>query len=598
MENSIVNTNKDSQEREDPSQCLAEEIESLENDNLSKRLVILSIKKPQTSENCIQESLLRSICGLENKIPKQISSFDEIYLRRCLELVQLSAFSDSLSTRDFSTISTFDLASFGIECPLLAEAGDVIITTDGDPILGTITRSQSMINILKSPLFQKFGAIDSDANLVSSLIDAGESVSSDFTSSSGGLCINSPQKLQKDMVVLGDLKYTSEPVHKRVFSVSSTTSTCSDQSSTSTFGAVSHGILQSTWYDGIPHFVFSLDDQREIYMANLLKVESTDDKILDYMYMFRSRTGGKKENEVYEKESNLVGKMKVSTSFTLCPNNTEVMETQFVLFGGSDWDTCVGELQTSSYTLGRNKGLSKKMGGVFRASHLSRQRTSSKFAGTSAILENSSWEPHQDSLNPLGGGVFQENYLPPNVELAAIIVKDHIHEVHEEPRIGGWGFNFLKKVESRKMSETDSTPFECCQRNSSDCSTSIDILIPAGFHGGPRTRNGGPSSLIKRWSSGGQCDCGGWDIGCPLTVLNTKMRKEGSPEADAPEDSKTFDIFVHGSKQGAPIMKMNVHNGLYYIHFQSPLSPLQSFSIAAAIIHTRSPALRPKVYRS
>lgn len=558
MENSIVNTKKDSREREDPSQCLAEERESLENDNLSKRLVILSIKKPQTSEDCIQESLLRSIYGLENKIPKQISSFDEIYLRRCLELVHLSAFSDSLSTRSFSTISTFDLASFGIDCPLLAEAGDVIITTDGDPILGTITRSQSMINILKSPLFRKFGAIDSDANFVrSSLIDAGESISSDFTSSSGGFCISSPQKLQKDMLVLGDHKYASEPVHKRVFSVSSTNSTCSDQSSSSMFGAVSHGILQSTWYDGIPHFVFSLDDQREIYMANLLKVESTDDKVLDYMYTFRSRTGSKKENEVHEKDSNLVGKMKVSTSFTLCPNNTEVMETQFVLFGGSDGDTCVGESQTSSHTLGRNKGLSKKMGGVFRASHLSRQRTLSKFVGTSAILENSSWEPHQDSLNPVGGGVFQENYLPPNIELAAIIVKDHIHEAREEPRIGGWGFNFLKKVESRKMSEPESMSFECCQRNSSDCSTSIDILIPAGFHSGPRTRNGGPSSLIERWSSGGLCDCGGWDIGCPLTVLNAKTRKEGSPEADAPEDSKTFDIFVHVSKVILRVLLLN-----------------------------------------
>lgn len=51
--------------------------------------------------------------------------------------------------------------------------------------------------------------------------------------------------------------------------------------------------------------------------------------------------------------------------------------------------------------------------------------------------------------------------------------------------------------------------------------------------------------------------------------------------------------------RGAPVMKMvNIHEGLYFIHFQSSLSALQSFSVAVAIIHTRTPALQPIVYRS
>lgn len=50
-----------------------------------------------------------------------------------------------------------------------------------------------------------------------------------------------------------------------------------------------------------------------------------------------------------------------------------------------------------------------------------------------------------------------------------------------------------------------------------------------------------------------------------------------------------------GSGHSAPTLRMvNVHDGLYLIHFQQPLSALQSFSIAVAIIHTRSPTLWPK----
>ena len=49
------------------------------------------------------------------------------------------------------------------------------------------------------------------------------------------------------------------------------------------------------------------------------------------------------------------------------------------------------------------------------------------------------------------------------------------------------------------------------------------------------------------------------------------------------------------SQHTAPTLRMEtVRDGLYFIHFQPPLSALQSFSIAVAIIHIRSPTLRPK----
>lgn len=621
MENSIINGEKDSQRIESLLQCLSKDVESAKDDNLSKRLVtkvnpghvpILSFRNSQSRDSCIEESFFQGICTLENQIPKQIVCFDEKYVRRCLELIHISSlkaasrnmgvFPDGLSSRDISNGSLFDMGRFFIECPSVAGTENVIVCDVGDSIIGSITGSKSMINILKSPLFRRSGALDRDVIFgKSSLVSDGESISSDFTSSPGGLCASTSKKLQKEMTVNGDHRYTSEPVHKRLVSISSTNSTISDMSS-STSGAISQGLLQCTWDNGFPRYVFSVDDQKEIYVANLMKVESPDDKVLDYIYTFHSK--GKKENDIHEKESALVGKMRVSTSITLGPNNTEFMETQFVLFGSSS-DHCVGEVQNSLHTLRKNKGLSKKVVDVFRATHSSKQRISSKHRQTSAILEDSSQDPFQEfcqNLDPQSEFVLSENHLPPNAELAAIIVKDHIHENHKEEKIGGWGMKFLKKLGSRQINESleVSKPPECCERNSGDCSTSLDILIPAGFHGGPRTRNGGPSSLTERWRSGGSCDCGGWDIGCALTVLKVKPSKnEGSPKADILKESKTFDFLIQGSKQGTSIMKMvNIHDGLYYIHFQSTLSALQSFSIAAAIIHTHSPTLRAKVYRS
>lgn len=56
-----------------------------------------------------------------------------------------------------------------------------------------------------------------------------------------------------------------------------------------------------------------------------------------------------------------------------------------------------------------------------------------------------------------------------------------------------------------------------------------------------------------------------------------------------------FISILQGSEHGPPAWRMlNVHDGLYFVHFQPSLSTLQSFAIAVAIIHAQSPALRPK----
>ncbi|XP_057478993.1 uncharacterized protein LOC130766278 [Actinidia eriantha] len=629
MEITPVKAEKDDKKEEDSVLIVSKDREFADDNSVTKRMVkkvnskgllTLNVKKIQRGEICIQESFIRHIRGLGTGVPKHIINLEEKYLRRCLELIYLSAskgvsyntprnlgssnmgiLSDSLSSLKIGTTYACDLAKFVPECPLGSGAGNCLNSPAEEWIVGSISGSKSIINILKSPLLRQFGVMESEINFArTNLIDTTKWVGSDFMSSPGCFSISSSRNLEKKPVIFEN-DISSERVHKRLGSVSSTNSTLSEHSSSSVSTDVIQGMLQCTWKAGFPHYVFSVDEQTEVYEANLFKNESPEDKVLDYIYVFHSRAGGKKEHGVHLNELDIVGKMRVSTTCSLCPNNSQTSETEFVLFGSDESSS--GEIQTSTHNHSKNKRLSKKMMKVFTTSQSLRERTSSKYVGTSVILENSSWNPCSNTYvnpNPIGTSNLSDDIPPPNLELAAIVVKDHIRGSHQVAETGGWGLKFLKKTETRQtIASMETSPSGCCLRNVGDCSTSMNILVPAGFHGGPRNRNGGPSSLIGRWSSGGGCDCGGWDIGCPITVLNTRpTTKEVSSRADIQGD-KSFELFIQGSVQGSPIMKMaDIHDGLYLIHFKSTLSALQSFSIAVAIIHTRTPALQPKVYRS
>ncbi|KAF5465861.1 hypothetical protein F2P56_015829 [Juglans regia] len=576
MEETFVNAREDFQAKEDSVHSLSEDRELSREDSLefseskSKELVrrinsphaiILNVKQPQLCTGCN----LRN-CVLERRIPKHMVSVDEKYLRHCLELININAskaarcngstnlrslkmgiLSDSLNPAKIRSRDTYDSASFIFECPLDSGAGGVVVSPAGQWIVGTIMGSKSMMNILKSPLFHPFGALDGNDNFRrSNLNDVRRSVCYDIVESPSGLSISSPQKLKKESPVTGSHKSGSDSVNKRLVSMSSTISTCPDQPSSSASASVSQGMLQCVWKGGLPHFVFSADDQGEAYIANLQKVGSTDDKAVDYIYSFYSRKAGQKDHRSCDNESHLVGKMKVSASFTICPDSSKIMETEFILYSSDA--NCGIETHTSNLSLRKNKGLSKKVVEVFRASHSSKQRTFSKFGGSGTMLENCSLESSVDTSNNLdeiGGAHKFENPFLPNFELAAIIVKDHLHDYHRE-ETGGWGLKFLKKRGPKQKIDSleASVPCESCARNTGNCSTSMDILIPAGLHGGPRTKNCGPSSLIERWRSGGHCDCGGWDIGCPLTILKTKLSKEENlPKLETQDECKLVDVF-------------------------------------------------------
>ncbi|KAK1395362.1 hypothetical protein POM88_014418 [Heracleum sosnowskyi] len=493
-----------------------------------------STEDSNVSNELIQRMKPEHILLLDSKVPKQFISFDEQYLRRCLEFIQISA--------DKPTSCSLD--------------SDVTVFTE----------TKNMIEILSSPLFHKLGSTIRDR---ASLIDLRNPKCSSFLSSPGESASAKSGKLEKEMVVHNNHPHVSDNVHKGVGPLSTPIASGAAQSSSFVPVTTSDWMLHNKGNHKCPHYVFSMDHHSDIYFANLLQVDSPNRKVTDYMYAFYVRAGKRKEDdEMCEQPFNLVGRMKVSTSITILSNGTEVKETSFVLFGFDDY--CVEEMQTRSHNLENSKGLSRKMSAVLKASRTFKQRRSMK-------LDVSR------SANTCQGARLEDHY-PPNLELAAIVVREQIPRTNNNVKIGGWGLKFLKSTGHRHVNASVETevPLQSRSHSDADCSTSIDIIIPASFHGVPRSKSSGPSSLIDRWISGGKCDCGGWDMGCALKILKTK-------QTEALHLAKTFDIFEEGSKKDSATMKMlNIHDGWYRVPFQSTLSALQSFSIAVAILHAQT----------
>ncbi|KAF9600968.1 hypothetical protein IFM89_014674 [Coptis chinensis] len=241
--------------------------------------------------------------------------------------------------------------------------------------------------------------------------------------------------------------------------------------------------------------------------------------------------------------------MNVTSSLTLCTDsdNPKVMETQWVLFGANAKE--FGNIACSDYILGKTKVSVNKMVDMFRPKHLPKHKSCSQFGTESYVREHISWEADTSSnVGRLGAKIFQAG--PPNVELAAIVLREEAHDSHQETVVGGWGLKFLQKARVRCANTSQVAPVssepsqESRLRDMGDCSTSMNVIIPAGAHGGPGTRNGGPSSLTERWRSGGHCDCGGWDIGFPLTVLTSRPSKEIWTNTNAEGEHNSLDLII------------------------------------------------------
>lgn len=443
--------------------------------------------------------------------------------------------------------STSDLGEFVVKCASAASPENVIISPVGQWILNAIEGNRKVKNLWRSSFYSHLGSLDSKMNLERAKPVAlrDKKLSEFLSSSSAQITPQEPEKygyLRKRRCASG--------VTDKMLVASSSRNSSSDQSTSSASSAVSKGLIHCIWNSGVPFFVFSVDDQGELYVASPCTEDSLDDNRPNYMYLFCSRRDIQTEQGWCSSDDvpDIVGEMKVVSSLALDSDNLKLVETEFVMFGASE-DSFRMAQNPPTPTTSKNKGLPKKVADVFRKNYHKRKSTK-KSADQSSKLEHFSHKTHLDMFGrskESGRDSHRDNRPPSNLELAAIVVKAYLHN-YSQMADGGWGLKFLKDAPVEAAGNHRDSCTESCRnslRNENEALIDMKVIVPAGFHGSPRTDDGGPSSLIERLSSGGCCDCGGWDTGCPLTVLNYRSSNtEICPDTEKHEECKSFDLYV------------------------------------------------------
>ncbi|CAH9135292.1 unnamed protein product [Cuscuta epithymum] len=126
----------------------------------------------------------------------------------------------------------------------------------------------------------------------------------------------------------------------------------------------------------------------------------------------------------------------------------------------------------------------------------------------------------------------------------------------------------------------------------------LTVILPGGNHGLPG-KGCEPSPLIERWKSGGSCDCGGWDLGCKLTVLAANrsevVTRESFNSAIIHSTSGRFELFHQGedAEQKKPVFSFNAFKeGIFSVEYNSYLARLQAFSICIAILENLAQSVK------
>lgn len=399
-------------------------------------------------------------------------------------------------------------------------------------------------SLMKNPLFFQLGILNgSPRHSKSSSSGTSPTRISEFT----GSLVTVSDALSHEPNVGKSILNIPEKSAVSFSSANSTTSFISTSSPSST--VFIKGVIHAIQKNGLVYFLFKEGEDSMIYTASSRRIEFSADIALDHLYVFHRLKGNRKPD--------YVGKMTVLNQLVLKPNMSRLVETEFVLYGVEENSRMESQGVTSS--MEKIKGFSTKIPKLFKSTH---QRNKS--------TPNVDYQNIQLELEFID---HTKNGFEPYLEKVAIVVKTSSLSSEKKLENGGWGLKFLDKVANDGYINTKK-----------NCEMSIDVLIPNGFHGVPTKGSKGPSTLIERWKSNGSCDCGGWDIGCPITVLNS--------EKSSQENCKTVDLFKKGTKHVEAAWKMvNTGENVYTMYFQPSLSGLEAFSIGLAIIHAQMPSL-------
>ncbi|XP_073021110.1 uncharacterized protein [Primulina eburnea] len=308
-----------------------------------------------------------------------------------------------------------------------------------------------------------------------------------------------------------------------------------------------HGLLKLEYKHGVPFFKFSVKSPQEVYVAKMSKVENSS----NWVYTFHSIHGKRKSNasgwglKESNRGSSIAGQMHAS-----CYLHTEIKD--------------IGALNESMVT-----------DFVLSDVSCSRKRIS---------VQDNSRHLHDDraqtvSNEPCDIGRAPEN-LGPELEIAAVVMQMPL-KMRESLKFKS-GDRMITKTLPNLL---DVSSLE--QKKELNSNTSIGqkmhVVIPSGNHSVPGTESRGPLPLLDRWRLGGGCDCGGWDMACPIDIFGNENIQIGESIMD---NQQPVQLFVQGKKDKLPAFMMTViEDGKYAVDFHARLSSLQAFSICAAILH-------------
>ncbi|KAF5460667.1 hypothetical protein F2P56_020520 [Juglans regia] len=335
-----------------------------------------------------------------------------------------------------------------------------------------------------------------------------------------------------------------------------------------------HGCLKLKYKHGVPFFELSLKCPEDVVVAKAWKT----DNAFKWVYTFHSIDGRKMSNASMwgwnssNKDSSMVGQMQVS-----CYLRSELKDgvffdnsvaTEFVLYDIARARQSIAAQENG--LKGYDPGLVKETFVDDDRSHPMKLKLQQRQATEKGDFDSSNSYPWTSAE------------LHPNLEIAAIVIQVPFEMTEKSTYKRGDKVsdklipNLLNHsmIEQKKEDLRDDRSSE-----------KVKVLIPTGSHGLPSSESGGPSSLVDRWRIGGGCDCGGWDMACPLTVL-------GNPCIQCAEDqavlkNRPLELFAQGAKENTPALTMTlIEEGEYSVDFHAQLSTLQAFSICVSILHS------------
>ncbi|XP_068646105.1 uncharacterized protein [Aristolochia californica] len=310
-----------------------------------------------------------------------------------------------------------------------------------------------------------------------------------------------------------------------------------------------HGLLKLDHNHGVPVFEFSLKNPEDVLSAKTWRT----DKACNWVYTFHSYNRKNSDNNGWgakdkHRQCLMVGQMQVSCYLCSEIKNGESLDnstvTEFVLYD-------VGQARKS----------------------ISSQESQHGYH----------CEPNGSTPHP-----WVPTDLHPHLEVAAIVTQVPFEGRHiSKHRIGDKGNVGLN-------AETPVDFLTSDQRSPGK----VKVVTPVGTHGLTSTDKCGSSPLLDRWRSGGGCDCGGWDMGCPLVVFDSPV--ENLMDCPVLENQQPLELFLQGTKEKIPALVITViAEGQYSVDFHAQLSSLQAFSICVALLHSQevSTAIRQEKTR-